>query len=108
MSVIYSIEQLKEKITPVALKYNLSAVYVFGSYARGDATETSDVDILVDRAGAQLRGLFAMGGLFNDLSEAVEKPIDLITVDSLDQPDVQRRTPGFKEHLFTERVAIYE
>ena len=105
--MVYTIEQLKEKIIPVALKYQLPAVYVFGSYAKGEATDSSDVDILVDRTGTQLRSLFDMGGLYNDLTEAVGKSIDLITVDALDQPDVQRRTPGFKEHLYRERIPIY-
>ena len=105
--MVYTIEQLKEKIIPVALKYQLPAVYVFGSYAKGEATDSSDVDILVDRTGTQLRSLFDMGGLYNDLTEAVGKSIDLITVDALDQPDVQRRTPGLKEHLYRERIPIY-
>ena len=57
--MIYSIEQIKERIEPVALKYGLPAVYLFGSNAKGEATEDSDVDILIDRTGTALRGLFA-------------------------------------------------
>jgi len=106
--VIYTIKQLKEKIAPVALKYRLPAVYIFGSYARGDATEDSDLDFLIDRTGSTLRSLFDMGALYCDLNEHFNKEVDIITVDALDQPDVQRRTPGFKEHLLRERVAIYE
>jgi len=105
--VVYTIEQLTELIAPVALKYRLPAVYIFGSYAKGEASDSSDVDILVDRTGAQLGSLLEMGGLYNDLSEAIGKSIDLITVDALDQPDVQRRTPGFKEHLYEERITVY-
>ena len=47
--MVYTIEQLRERITPVAEKYQLRAVYLFGSYAKGEATDDSDVDILVDR-----------------------------------------------------------
>ena len=107
MSVIYTIEQLKEKITPVALKYQIPAVYIFGSYARGDATEASDVDILIDRTDSAIRSLFDMGALYLDLNDSFQKEVDLITVDALDQPDVKRRTPDFKEHLYRERVIIY-
>ena len=32
--MVYTIEQIQEKIIPLAEKYNLSAVYLFGSYAR--------------------------------------------------------------------------
>jgi predicted nucleotidyltransferase len=105
--VVYTIEQLKEKITPVARKYGLTTVYIFGSYARGEATDTSDVDILVDKTDARLHGLFAMGGLYNDLSEAVQKPIDLITTSALEQESAKQRTPWMIENLNGERIRIY-
>ena len=105
--MVYTIEQLKERIAPIALKYRLPAVYIFGSYARGEATELSDVDILVDRTDTQLRGLFAMGGLYNDLSEAVGKPIDLITTSAMEQESVKQRTPWMIENLNRERIRIY-
>jgi len=105
--VVYSINEIKERITPVAQKYRLPAVYLFGSYARGDATEESDVDILVDRTGTKLIGLFEMGGLFNDLEEAIGKPIDLITTSSLEQEDTKRRTPWMIENVNKDKVIIY-
>jgi predicted nucleotidyltransferase len=106
-NVVYTIEQLRERIIPVARKYGLPAVYLFGSYARGEATDDSDVDILVDKSGTELRGLFEMGGLYNDLSDAVGKPIDLITVGALEQESTKERTPWFIENLNNERVQIY-
>ena len=105
--MIYTIEEIKERIAPVAQKYRLPAVYLFGSYARGEATEESDVDILVDKTGTNLKGLFAMGGLFNDLSEAVGKPIDLITTCAVEEETTKQRTPWFIENLERERVKIY-
>jgi predicted nucleotidyltransferase len=51
IGLVYTIEELKKRIEPVATKYNLPAVYLFGSYAKGEATEDSDVDILVDKEG---------------------------------------------------------
>lgn len=104
--MVYTIEQLKEKITPIVLKYRLSSVYVFGSYARGDATETSDLDFLIDRTDSTIRSLLDMGSLYCDLSEVFKKDVDLITVDALNQPDVKRRTPDFKKHLYKERVNL--
>ena len=105
--MVYTIDELKERITPVALKYCLPAVYLFGSYARGDATEKSDVDILVDRTGTSLIGLFEMGGLYNAFSEAVEKSIDLVTTDALEEQSTKERTPWFVENLHKERVKIF-
>ena len=105
--MIYTIEELKERITPVALKHRLPAVYLFGSYARGDATETSDVDILVDRTGTEIKGMFALGGLFNDLSEAVGKPIDLVTTGALEHKSTRERTPWFVDNVDKEKVKVY-
>ena len=105
--MVYTIEQIKERIAPVAQKYNLPAVYLFGSYARGEATEKSDVDILVDKTGTALKGLFALGGLYNDLSEAVNKEISLVTTDALEQESTKKRTPWFVDNFNREKVKVY-
>lgn len=105
--MVYSIEQLREKIAPIAIKHSLPAVYLFGSYAKGEATEDSDIDILVDKTGTALKGMFAMGGLYNDLCEALEKQIDLITTSALEQKCTQERTPWLVESLYSERIKIY-
>ena len=83
--MVYTLEEIRRRVQPVAEKYHLRAVYVFGSYARGEAREDSDIDLLIDAEGSGLRG-FAYGGLYQDLEDALEKPIDLITVGSLTQP----------------------
>ena len=105
--MIYTITQIKERIEPIARRYDLAAVYLFGSYAKGSATEDSDVDILVDKTGSSLVGMFAMGGLYNDLYEAMEKRISLITTSALEQPHTQERTPWLVENLNREKLKIY-
>ena len=47
----YSIDEISRRVAPVAKSYGLPAVYLFGSYARGEATPESDIDLLVDIAG---------------------------------------------------------
>ena len=42
-----SVKDIREKILPVCEKYAISEAYLFGSYARGDATEESDVDLRI-------------------------------------------------------------
>jgi predicted nucleotidyltransferase len=105
--MIYTISELKERIRPVALKYGLPAVYIFGSYARGEPTDESDVDILVDKTGTELTGLFEMGGLFNDLEVAVEKPIDLISTNALEENGTKEDIPWFVENINKEKIKIY-
>ena len=43
-----SIEKIKNIVCPLAKKYEVDRVYLFGSYARGEATEKSDVDLCID------------------------------------------------------------
>ena len=105
--MIYTIDQLKERVAPVAQKYGLTAIYLFGSYAKGEAAEDSDVDILVDKTGAALRGMFLMGGLYADLSKAIGKKIDLVTTGALEQDCTKERTPWFYENVNKEKVKIY-
>ena len=45
---VYSIDELAEMIAPVARELGVERIYLFGSYARGEATPDSDVDILID------------------------------------------------------------
>lgn len=112
--LVYSIDDLRKKITPVAQKYHLRAVYLFGSYARNEATEDSDVDILIDRDGSKIRGMLGtggmlgMGGLYNDLRESIGKEIDLVTTQTLEQESTRFRAPVFIDTLRSEMVKIYE
>lgn len=104
----FSIDELKQKITPIAQKYDLRAVYLFGSYARNEATDQSDVDILIDRAGSKIKGMFDMGALYEELSASVGKQIDLVTMQTLEQQSTRQRTPLFVSNVEAERVKIYE
>ena len=42
------ISTIKKTITPIARSYGVKRIYLFGSYAKGNATENSDVDLLVE------------------------------------------------------------
>jgi len=46
--VVYTIDEIKAKIEPIAKRYNVSKVYLFGSYARGEEDENSDIDIALE------------------------------------------------------------
>lgn len=106
--MIYTTDEIRQMIIPVAKKYELSAVYLFGSYARTQASENSDIDILIDRSNSKIKGLLDMGALYNDLSECFTKNIDVVTIQSLEQSVNKRRCGSFGENLKRERVKIYE
>ena len=42
--MVLTIDEIKKRIRPVCEKYNVKELFLFGSYARGEATEDSDVD----------------------------------------------------------------
>ena len=105
--MIYTIECIKNIIEPIAKKYQLPAVYLFGSYARGTATEESDIDLLVDTTGTPLTSLLALGALYCDLEDALKKTIDLITISSLEQRAQMPSDLDFRKAVMEERVKLY-
>lgn len=102
----YTIDEITRRVAPVAKKYELAAVYLFGSYARGEATAASDVDLLVDLTGSVIRGL-NFAALYMDLEAALETQIDLLTVSCLDQPTDRSAELEFNETVLRERRKIY-
>lgn len=105
--MVYTTQELRRRIEPVARKYGLRAVYLFGSYARNEATEASDVDLIVDTSGTALKSLLTLGALYCDLEEALEKRVDLITVSSLEQPAQMPHEESFRETVWKEKVDLY-
>ncbi len=105
--MILTIDEIKSCVAPIAQKYALKAVYIFGSYARNEATAESDIDILVDRTDSNIKGLFDMGNLYNDLCESIGKEIDLVTTHTLNQNSTRNRIPMFVENLQEERIQVY-
>ncbi len=81
----------------LAQKYGAQRIYLFGSYARGDMTETSDIDLRIDKG--QIRGL-QLAGLLLDLEEALGIPVDLIPTSSLDA--------NFLSAIHESEVLLYE
>lgn len=55
---------------------------MFGSYARGEATETSDLDFRIERG--HIRSLFELGAMYNALSERFQKELDLLTSQNIE------------------------
>ena len=67
----------REEILKIAEKHGALNVRVFGSVARGEATEDSDVDFLVEMGPN--RSPFFPGGLWADLEELLDRKVDVLT-----------------------------
>ena len=67
----------REQILKIAAKHGARKVWVFGSVARGEADERSDVDFLVEMEPG--RSLLDMGGLLMELRELLGRDVDVVT-----------------------------
>ena len=105
--MVYTISELQDVITPIARKYGLRAVYLFGSYARGTAKESSDVDLLIDTTGTAIKSLLDLGAVYCDLEEALGKPVDLLTVSSFSQSAQMPSEDAFRKTVHEERKVLY-
>ena len=79
-SNIYTIKEIKTIIKPILNKYGIFEVYLFGSYARGEARENSDIDIYCDKGN--IRTFIDQGMLEDELENALNKKIDIIFTNS--------------------------
>lgn len=98
MNTIYSLEELKSVLTPVFERFGVRRAVLFGSYAKGQATQNSDVDLLVDSG---LRGL-SFFGLLDGVASALRVPVDLIDVSQ-----IEKNSPVERE-IKMSGVPIYE
>lgn len=90
-----SLSDIKKKIIPILLKYNVTKAGIFGSYARGDAKKNSDIDVLVHTSKPM--GFSFMNIQF-ELEKKLNKKIDLITYKSINQ--------HMKDKILNEEVRI--
>lgn len=76
---ILDLEFIKEKCRSVFLEYSVHYCVLFGSYAKGKAKETSDVDLLIS---ADIKGL-KFYGMVENLRNVLHKKVDVLTLDQL-------------------------
>ena len=81
MAVDDLIANHREDILRICAKHGARNVRVFGSFARGDATPDSDLDLLVTVGPS--RTAFFPGGLLADLQDLLSRKVDIVTQDAL-------------------------
>ena len=79
-------------------KYEVRYAGIFGSYARGDARPDSDVDILVS-LGDRPFSVWDFVGFKEELSERLQKPVDLISDKAI--------VPYFRDYIYRDLKIIY-
>lgn len=76
-----NVSELQAVLTPVFHRYGISRAVLFGSLAKGTATEKSDLDLLVD---SNLRGLKFVG-FMDAVRQAVGMPVDILDVSHIEK-----------------------
>ena len=77
---VLTLKQIKTRILPIMAKHNIREVFLFGSYARGEATNKSDVDIYCE--SGDIRTLIDQGFFEDELKEALGKEVDIVFIGS--------------------------
>ena len=93
-----SVNQIRQIVTPIAQKYGLKRMYLFGSYAKGTANESSDIDLLIEK-GLPL-SLLKMSGLRQDTVEALGVGVDIVSITGIDE--------AFRNEIRGTEVLLYE
>jgi predicted nucleotidyltransferase len=75
------LERLREKVAPILRRLGVRRASVFGSLARGEGNEESDVDLLVELEPG--KSLLDLAELKVELEEVLGRRVDVITYDSL-------------------------
>lgn len=91
-----NIRHHRTAIEALAQRYGAHDIRIFGSVARGDTTESSDLDLLV-RFDPE-RSLFDHGGLLMDLQDLLGVKVDVI--------DEEGMRPRFRTQVMKEAVAL--
>ena len=83
MTKPYTIDQIRDIVSPIAREHGVSSVALFGSYARGKADAESDIDLKIEKG--KLRSLYQICALRLALEDALHLRVDLVTSESNDK-----------------------
>jgi len=90
------LEDVKRRIIPILRRYGVTRAGIFGSVARGEDVESSDIDILVEIEARM--SLLEFAGLKIDLEEALGKKVDV--------GEYSMIRPLIRERILNEEVPI--
>ena len=102
---VLSVEAIGLMVLPVVQKYGIDKVTLFGSYARGEATAGSDIDLLIECDN--IRNMESYLGLQDSLKKAIGRNVDIVMADAL-EADNTRSAKRLREHIERDKVIIYE
>lgn len=93
------IQNSRKRISEICEKYQIKELSLFGSQARGDFSNNSDFDFLVDFKSEARISFFDLGRIQNELEEIVKKKVDLVPKDGL--------KPIIRQKVLAEAEVVY-
>ena len=95
---VYTLKQIKTIIKPIMQKYGINEVYLFGSYARGEANGNSDIDLFCEKGIA--RTFVEQQTLIDELEDSLGKKVDIVTFSS-------KMNENFEKNLMEDRIKLW-
>jgi len=96
MSTLESLRQRRDELLTIAARRGASDMRIFGSVARGEDADTSDVDFLVRMERG--RSLLDLAVLRDDLEAAIARPVDMVSENGI--------YPYLRQRIFNEAVSL--
>jgi len=90
------IDEIKKTLIDVLREHEVKKAALFGSIVRGEVTEESDIDLLIEFEGR--KSLLDLAGLKLDLQELLRRRVDVLTYKSLH--------PLLRERILSEQEVI--
>ncbi|MCF7818174.1 MAG: nucleotidyltransferase domain-containing protein [Kiritimatiellales bacterium] len=85
-----NLQEIKESVAPICSRYGVRRLDLFGSYARGEQHDGSDIDFCVSfQALPPAEYAKKFFGLLHDLEDSLHASIDLLTVSSIKKPSLR-------------------
>lgn len=78
---VLTLKSIKLMIKPILNKYGIHEIYLFGSYARGEATSQSDIDIYCEKG--RIKTLIEQAKMIEELEKALKKKVDIVFQSSI-------------------------
>lgn len=94
---VLSLDDIAVMVGPVARRYGVPKVYVYGSYARGEADGDSDIDLCIE--SGRIKDCLELGHSETDLEDVLGKDVDITTTGASEE---------FIDSIREDMVLIYE
>lgn len=95
---MYTIDSIKKAVSPIGQIYGIKKIFLFGSYAKGNANDESDIDLLIEK-GKPL-SLLKLSSFRQDVEDSLNLPVDVVTTSGIDEK--------FKNAIMGTEVLLYE